>query len=96
VRLWCGARRRLGEAHLADPAGGSLRPQVGEALSRRAHQLGEALQLGVVCSRRRDHHSLFPERLREGRHPARRRPADVGVVGAAGGEAEQLGGGEDR
>ena len=54
-----------------------------------------SLELGVVGAGRRDHHALLVERRESGRHAARGRPADVGVVGAAGGEAEQLAVDED-
>ena len=89
------ALRELGEAALADPVGGLLGAEVGEALVRRPHPLGQPLEQAPLDPGRRDHDALVRERVREGRHPARRRAADVGVVGAAGGEAEQLAGDED-
>ena len=86
---------QLGEPPRADPVGGGLGAQVGEALAREAHLRGELLQGAGIGAGRRDHHALLLERGRARRHAAGGRPADVGVVGAAGGEADHLARGED-
>ena len=52
----------LGQPQLADPVGGRLGAQVGEALARRAHLRGEPLQLALADPGRRDHDPLFLER----------------------------------
>ena len=81
--------RQLEQATLAGQVGGPLRAQVGEPLARVAHLGGKARQPVVVGPGGRDHHALVLEPGRAGRHPGRGRPADVRVMGAAGGEAEQ-------
>src|SRR4249919_1856945 len=66
-----------------------LRPQVGQPLLRVPHPPGQLTEDRVVRARRGNDHALLVQRHRERRHAARRRAADVGVMGAAGGEADQ-------
>src|SRR5260370_1150399 len=77
-------------------AGGRRGGGAGGARARLAH-----VGAGVVGGRRgdgggRDRDALLVEPVGEGRHRAGGRPADVGVMGARGGEAEELAGDEDR
>ncbi len=60
-RVGAVALGELGEAQLADPVGGLLGAQVGEALARVAHLGGEALERRRVGPGRRDHDALFVE-----------------------------------
>jgi hypothetical protein len=60
------------------------------------HPARELRQRLVARPAGRDHHPLLVEPGRAGRHPGRGFAADVGVVGAAGGEAEQAAVAEDR
>ncbi len=91
---------QLHEAVDAGPVGRELGAQVGAALLRLAHLAREPLDRLLVELLGLDHHALLVERLGVGGHRAGRRAADVGVVGAVGGEADQLlageGGRDDR
>ncbi len=80
----------LEQAPLADQVRRALRAQVGEPLRRVPHAPGELGELRLADQGRRDHDALLLERARVGRHPRGGRAADVGVVGAAGGEPQQL------
>ena len=73
----------------ADAIGGELGAQVGAPLLGLAHLHDELLDRRVVERARRDHDALLGQRAAVGGHRARHAPADVGVMGAAGGEAEQ-------
>ena len=84
----------LVQAGRAGAVGGQLGAEVGAPLVGLAHLRGELLDRGVVEHARLDHDALLVQRLGVGGHRAGDRPADVGVVGAAGGEAEQLVAGE--
>ena len=57
--------------------------------ARLAHLRDELLDRRVVQRAGRDHDALLRERAAVGGHRPRHAPADVGVVGAAGGEPEQ-------
>ncbi len=93
-RLAAGARLptrlgELGQALRAGAVGGELGAQVGPALLRLAHARDELVERRLVERPRRDHDALLLQRAAVGRHrPGHARP-DVGVVRAAGGEAEQ-------
>jgi hypothetical protein len=86
----------LGQAQGTDPVGGALGAQVGEPLLRKAHLRGEVAQPLRAGRRRGDDDALFRERPRVGGHAAGGRPADVRVMGAAGGEADRRPLDEDR
>ena len=80
----------LAEPQRAHPAGRQLRAQVGAALVGPPHLSGQLGDRRLVEHARLDHHALVGERAAVGRHRARGRAADVGVVGAVGGERDQL------
>ena len=87
----------LRQPQRARAVGGELGAQVGPALVRLAHARDELLDRPLVQRAWCDHHALLLQAAAVGRHRAGHAPADVGVVGAAGGEADQaLAGGEDR
>ena len=96
-------RHRLAQAVGAEPlaqleqplgagaVGGELGAQVGAALGGLAHLRRRARSIASSSSRRGAITTPSSSSVvRVGGHRARRRAADVGVVGAAGGEAEQL------
>ena len=95
------ALHELLHARSSCAAGGELGAEIGAALVRVSHPAREVSQQLAVESAlrhqpgRRDHHALLLERARVGGHAARELAADVGVVGAAGGEAGQLAAAED-
>ncbi len=74
----------------AGAAGRELGAQVGLALARVAHAPGQLAQRLGVEPRGRDHDALVGKGARVGGHAAGLGGADVGVVGAAGGEPDQL------
>ena len=82
------ARERL-EPPRADDVRGELGAQVGAALGRLAHPRDERVDQRRLERLRRDHDALLVERAAVGRHRAGGAPADVGVVGARRGEADQ-------
>ena len=84
------------QAANANVAGRELSAQVGAALPGLAHLGGEAVDRSVVEHLRLDHDALVGERAAVGRHRPRGRAADVGVMGAVGGERDQLITGEHR
>ena len=79
----------LDQALRAGAVGGELGAQVGPALVRLAHARDELLERRLVERPRRDHDALLLQRAAVGRHRARHARSDVGMVRAAGGEAEQ-------
>ena len=73
----------------ADLVRGELRAKVRATLIGLAHSRDERIDRRALERLRRDEHSLLGERPAVGRHRAGRRAADVGMVGARRGEADQ-------
>ncbi len=80
----------------ADPACRQLRPQIRPPLLGAAHHLAQLDDRCLVEHAGLDHHTLVGQSPAVGRHRARSWPSDVGVMGAAGGEGDQLALREDR
>ncbi len=89
------AAGQLGKALRADAVGGELGAQVGSALGRLAHARHELLDRPLVKGAGGDHDALLLKRAAVGGHRPGHASPDVGVVRAAGGEAEELRARED-
>ena len=76
------------EAALGEPVRRELGAEIASALCRVAHAGDERLEHLVVKPRGRDHHALLVEPPRAGGQASRLARADIGVVGAADGEAD--------
>ena len=83
-------RVELEQAPLAGAAGGELGAQVGAPLGRRPHLRRELGDHALVEHARLDHDTLLAQRAAVRRHRPGDASADVRVVGARGGEGEQL------
>src|SRR5579875_4156116 len=89
------ARDNLLQAPLAYMCGSNLRVYIPLALLRRAHvAIEEAQNILIELAaahelHRRNNHALLIQLTRH-RHRARRHPADIGMMRAAGDESEQL------
>jgi len=82
-------RGELEQATLAGQVGGALRAEIRESLARVAHLGGQSRQVFVAYPGRRDHDARLLEPGGANRHAGRCRASHVGVVGSAGGEAQQ-------
>ena len=81
---------QLGEPPAGDPVGSDLRLQVGPAGLGRAHVGEDQAQHLVPQPDGRDDQALLPDRRRPGRHRARHESADVRMVRAGAGVADDL------